>query len=464
MEDTLKAIVDKACELGASFADARAFESRATAVVVQDKRVHEVSAPHNLGTGLRVLVDGAWGFASTNSHDKASLEAALDSAISVARAAAGRTAEKGVVAEVEPTRDTVRRTGKLDPRDVAIEDKVKLVCEHEKNARGVDPDKIVSTHFGCSDSAVREIVCNSFGTMTDQEIVRTRFVGQAFAEEDGRRQSGRCRMAKSAGWEAVDSLGPGFSAEAAKRAIDLLGAQKPPAGKFPVIVDPDLVGLYAHEAFGHNAEGDHVFTNESILAGHEQEKIASDCVTIIDDSTLAGLYGSYAYDSEGTPGERRVLVKDGVLSGYLHDLQSAARLGVRPNGSGRAESHQHRPIVRMSNTYMDRGDSALPEMIAGVKLGLFCKGFGGGYVRTDEGHFTFNCEQGWMIRNGDLSEPLCNVAISGMTMETLRNIELVGDEVVLNSPGTCGKGGQAMFVDGGGPYLKIKELVVGGQR
>jgi TldD protein len=464
MEDILASIVEDAVELGATFADARAFESKATSVLVQDKRVDEVVSSHTSGTGLRVLVDGAWGFASTNSFEKADLSAALASAVSIAKASAERIEHKGIVAETSAVRGVVRRTGKIDPRDVPVEDKVKRVAEQEKAARAEDPDKIVSTRFVCSDSAVREVVANSFGSLTDQEIVRTRLVGLAFAEKDGKRQQGRCRIAKAAGWETIDGLTPDFSARAARQAIELLGAQKPPAGKMPVVIDPDLVGLCAHEAFGHNAEGDHVFSDESILKGHEGQKIAADCVTIVDDSTLPDLYGSYAYDSEGTPGGRRVLVTKGVLSGYLHDLESAARLRAAPTGSGRAESHQSRPIVRMSNTYIDKGDSNPEEMISETKEGLFCKGFGGGYVRTDEGHFTFNCERAWMIRGGERAELLSDVAISGLTMETLLNIELAGDRVILNSPGTCGKEGQAMFVDGGGPHLLIKELVVVGQR
>jgi TldD protein len=462
--DILQSIISDARRRGVDFADARAFESQSASIVVQDKRVHELVAAEVAGVGVRVLIGGSWGFACANALEKPAISRALDQAIAGAKAAEGHVSDPGMVVEREPTEAVGASPAKTDPRGVDLEMKAKVVADLERRARDEDPARVVNTFFSYGDSWVKETIVSSAGTRVVNETTRTRVSGTVVAAEDGKRQTGRIRRAECAGWEMIDDIKPEtFAVEPTRRAVALLKADKPPAGKFTVIVDPDLAGLFAHEAFGHNAEADLVWSNDSILKGHEEEMIGSELVTIVDDATIPRCHGWYRYDSEGTPGERRVLLEKGVLKAYMHNLESAKRHGARPNGSGRAQSHQHVPIVRMSNTFFEKGDTSFDDMVKGTKLGIFAKGFAGGYVRTNEGAFTFNCDEGWWIRNGELAEHLSNVAISGYTLETLRNIDAVGDTVVLQSPGTCGKGGQSMPVGGGGPYLRVRELVVGGQ-
>jgi TldD protein len=462
--DILQTIIDDAREAGVDFADARAFEASATSIVVQDKRVQELLSSEDAGVGVRVLIDGSWGFAATNTLEKPGISRALEEAIAIAKAARPHVADPGMVSQAAPTEAVGKSPARIDPREIDLETKARTLAQLERRARQEDPKRVVNTQFSLGDSTVRETVVNTLGTRVENETTRMRFYGYVVAAENGKRQSGHARKAESRGWEMMEQIDPDrFAAEPTRQAVALLAAGKPPAGKLPVIVDPDLAGLFAHEAFGHNAEGDLVWSNDSILKGHEGEPIGSELATIVDDATIEGCRGWYRYDSEGTPGSRRVLLENGVLKSYMHNLESAKRLGTRPNGSGRAESHQHCPIVRMSNTFFDKGEHTFDEMVKGTRRGIFAKGFAGGYVRTNEGAFTFNCEEGWMIRDGELAEHLSNVAISGYTLETLKNIDAVGDTLILESPGTCGKNGQSMPVGGGGPYLRVTELVVGGQ-
>ncbi|RLI34343.1 TldD/PmbA family protein, partial [Candidatus Bathyarchaeota archaeon] len=281
----------------------------------------------------------------------------------------------------------------------------------------------------------------------------------------GNRQSAHEVRGRLEGYELIKGLKPeDISVKAAEKAVSLLSAKAAPAGKFTAILDPAVVGLLAHEAFGHNSEADHVISGESIIAGMVGKRVASPLVTLLDDPTVKGAYGSYRYDSEGTPGVRKVLIEDGILKGYLHSLETAAMMGVEPNGSARAIEHLHQPLVRMSNTYIKPGDWTLDEMLEDTREGVYLKGGYWGYVFTERGQFACNVEEGYTIRNGELFEHIRNVSFGGLTLETLKNIDAVSRDFELKLPGMCGKGGQAMYVDGGGPHVRVKEVILGGQR
>jgi len=217
---------------------------------------------------------------------------------------------------------------------------------------------------------------------------------------------------------------------------------------------------------GHNAEGDLVAFHESIIEGMVGEKIASEAVTLIDDATYGDYTysGCYYFDSEGTPSQRRVIIEDGVLKGYMHSLETAALLDAEPNGSCRGYLHQNIPIVRMSNTFFAPGEYTLDALMNGIELGLLVKGANWGYVFVERGQFTCNIEEAYMIRNGKLAERISNVSIGGLTLDTLKRIEGCSKEFDLRlSGGMCGKG-QPMWVDAGGPYMLVGDVVVGGYK
>jgi len=206
-----------------------------------------------------------------------------------------------------------------------------------------------------------------------------------------------------------------------------------------------------------------VLTGQSILGGKLGTQVAADCISIVDDSTIPRSWGSYTYDSEGVPGQRRALVEKGVLKGFLHSLETAAKMGAAPNGSARADGFQHRPIVRMSNTMILPGESSLEELMRDIDLGILLRGGQWGYVQSEKGQYTCHAGEGIMIRNGQLAEQVRDVSISGMTLDTLADALGVSRDFELEMPGNCGKNGQSMPVNGGGPYVKVREVVVGGQ-
>lgn len=462
MREMIEDVMQAARRVGVAFADLRLSCGTGTAIRVQDGRADKIAVAEVAGAGVRVLADGAWGFAPTNDPTKSELLRSLDDAIRMARAAAPSVTDPGVVAEVEPVVDTIQAHPKRDPRDVPLEERVKAAYELERVA--ASRDKIVNSLVGYRDSAGSTIIANTYGTYLETESVRCQIGVRVTAWDGSKRQHTGKGRAGCQGYELMEALDyEEFAGQTSYRAVKLLSAQCAPAGKFDVIIDPLICGLLVHEAFGHNSEADAIWTGNSILEGKLGQQVAAESVTITDDPTLPGLNGSFEYDHEGVRAERHVIVEKGVLVGYLHSLETAARLGMKPNGAARAQGHQDVPIVRMSNTAIEPGDSSLNEMLAQVKNGLYLSGGAWGYVYTAAGQFTCNVEQAFRIENGELTTHYRNVCISGLTLETLGNVIAVGRDKHFELGGTCGKEGQAAPVDSGGPYVAIRDVVVGGQ-
>ncbi|TEU18454.1 MAG: TldD/PmbA family protein [Anaerolineales bacterium] len=464
MKGLLESIRDKAKRHGVQFMDVRLFEEDSTTVTVQDMKADKVSQGKSTAVGLRVLVDGAWGFASTDVVDSQSLEQCLQAALEMAKASKVRVAHPGVVAEIQPAVDVVRVEVEKDPRSVSLEEKVKRVLDYEKAGLDCARDKLCNTIVSYRDAWTRETICNTAGTLIEQETIRTAIWTAMTAVEGAVRQMAHERFSEQVGFELLDRISSkDFTEKAAQRAVSLLSARRAPSGKFPVVLHPSITGLLVHEALGHNAEADHVFNGRSIIEGKIGEQIASECVTIMDDATIPRLSGSYRYDSEGILGQERVVIEKGILKGYLHSLETAARFGVEPNGSARAMNGHCSPIVRMSNTFIAPGKLTFEEMLKDIDEGIFMKEGHWGYVFCERGQYTCHSGEGWMIKNGQLGEHLRDVSFSGMTLETLMNIDAVSKDLEFLLPGMCGKSGQGMHINAGGPYVRIKEVVVGGQ-
>jgi TldD protein len=462
MRDLIENVLAAARRAGAGFADLRLTEGAGTSILVQDGRADKIGAGQVRGAGVRVLVEGAWGFAPTNDPTRDELLRCVDDAVRMARAAAPAVTDPGMVAEVEPVVAHVVGEMATDPRGVSLEERVRRVHAIERAA--ASREHIVNSVVRYSDVVGGSIIANTFGTYLESEGGRCQIGVRLTAADGAERQStGKGRAARG-GFELVERLDPeAFAGEAADRAVALLRAQPAPAGKFNVIIDPLICGLLVHEAFGHNSEADAVWTGNSILEGKLGQQVAAPSVTIVDDPTLPGLNGSFEYDHEGVPARRHVIVEKGVLVGYLHSLETAARLGMEPNGAARAQGHQDVPLVRMSNTAIEPGDCSLDDMLSGVGDGLVLSGGAWGYVYTAAGQFTCNVEQAFRLERGELTTHYRNVCISGMALETLSNVIAVGNDSKFELGGTCGKDGQAAPVDSGGPHVAISGVVVGGQ-
>jgi TldD protein len=220
-----------------------------------------------------------------------------------------------------------------------------------------------------------------------------------------------------------------------------------------------MAGVFAHEAVGHACEADAILEGTSILAGKKGMQLGSPLISIADSPEVEGAFGSYAFDDEGMPGKAQQLIKSGTLSGFLHSSETSETLGEPPNGHARAEDHSSPPIVRMSNTFIERGDHSTEELLE-VNEGIYVKGMNGGSVDTITGQFMFRAEEAFLISRGTIGERIRDLSITGTITGTLREVDAIGSDFQLK-PGFCGKNGQRMNVTDGGPHIRVRSLKVG---
>ena len=273
-------------------------------------------------------------------------------------------------------------------------------------------------------------------------------------------QFGHGSMGGSKGFEVLKNADiEKFGRKIGEKAVRLLSAEKAPSGKFPVVTDCELTGVFIHEALGHAAEADLILQNDSILKDKMGTQIGSDMVTIIDDASMDA-FGYYAYDAEGTKTKENVLVENGILKSLLSSRETASKLNIESSGNARSIISEQ-PIVRMSNTYLKPGELKFDELIEDISDGIYLKGSRGGQVDTGKGIFQFNAAESFKIENGEIKTPLRDVSLSGDIMETLKKVNGVGSDFKM-SMGFCGKSGQTAPVGDGGPHVRIIDAMVGG--
>jgi len=463
--DLLCAIRDRAKQRGVEFADFRAHRREGTSIILENRTVDRVESNRVEGVGIRILMQGSWGFASSDGVTAQELEDALDRAFRAAKALQGPGVTAAVIATPVPSTGRWRIHGEVDPRSVPVESKVNLLRKIESDSIGVSPDRILNTQLSYFDEWTQEALLNTVGTELVHSTTRVRAAMEVAAGNGALRGFYRKSIGQTGGFELLDGIGQDhFGIQTARNAVELLTAGSPPSGVFPVVLAPSIAGSFVHEMLGHCAEADSVQGSGSIIGNLIGTQIASKGVTIVDDPTIEGGHGSFRYDSEGVPGSRRILVENGILKGFLHSLETAGRAGVEPTGSGRSQNHGSPPLPRMSNTFIAQGSTPFTDLIAGIDLGLFLEDCSWGASAPEEGNFEITARKARMIRRGELAEPLRGVTVSGHVLDALKDIDGVGNDLRLCRSGSlCGKAGQMIPVDEGSPSIRVKSLLVGGR-
>ncbi len=453
----MRKLASLGADLGAEFVEMRYERAQGVTVLAEDEVVRVLSYGESEGFGIRAFFKGAWGFSSTQRLDL--LEESLRNAVKLAKLSSKM---KKDVFEMRGCYlvGHSKLYAKIDLEDVSMEEKAKLVLEAQRAGRKLDRIKSITTRY--SDEKVHKEVVNNFGVETSLDTSRVSFMTRSYASEGGITERAMETATGTGGYEIVLEGDPlGKAEEASRRAIDLLSARSAPSGKFKAILDPKLGGVFIHEAFGHASEADLVLAGMSLLEGKVGQKIGAELVQVIDDPTVDGLFGSYSFDDEGMPARRKVIVEGGVLKGFMHNLESSSRMNCESTGNGRTCSYDAPPIVRMSNTFIDRGDSSLDEMLSEMRRGIYALGSLYGYTNPAKGQFMFKAEEGWLVEKAELKQRLREVALSGDILSMLMNVELVGKDLSFQG-GYCGKDGQTVPVSIGSPHVLVREVVFGG--
>ncbi|MEJ7765708.1 MAG: TldD/PmbA family protein [Acidimicrobiales bacterium] len=458
-EQVLARVLGAALQSGGDFAEVFAEDRRSSSARLEGAKVEELTSGRERGAGVRVVAGPTTGYAHTADISEAGLLAAAEAASAAAKAGGG-TAR---VVDLDRRIPSGGQRVEVRPEEVAKARKVELLASADEAARR-GRGAITQVSASTSDNRRRTLVANSDGLLVEDDVTRTRFGVQCVAQGDTGLQTGHRSVGASSGFELFDRWDvEKLAVEAAETAIAKLAARPAPSGVVPVVLAAGGGGVMFHEACGHGLEADLVEKDTSVFRGRVGTRVASSLVTLIDDATVAGEWGTFAVDDEGAPAQRTVLIEDGVLSDYMWDLVRARRAGRLSTGNGRRETYQHLPMVRMTNTFLaPNPGTTLDDLIGDVEHGVFCKTLGGGQVNTATGDFVFGMTEAYLIEGGRVTQPLRAANLIGNGPQALLDIEGLAEDFDMGWPGTCGKDNQGVPVGMGIPSVLVAGLTVGG--
>ncbi|MBC8182779.1 twin-arginine translocation signal domain-containing protein [candidate division KSB1 bacterium] len=430
-------------------------------LMLEDGKVNRAYSDVSLGVGIRTVKDDQVGYGFTQELTEESILAAAATAATIANANSNKPAGEFVNLKMNnyyPLKNLLT--------SVALESKLPLVQTTNDKCFELSP-LIIKVSAGFHDQQKRILVVTSDGTKAEDLLPRNYLYASVVAEKDGKRER--------AGWNLGGRKDFSFYTtavvdEVAKAAVDrvlvLFDAVQPPAGEMPVVLGPGVTAILLHEAIGHGMEADFNRKEQSTYCTMIGKKVAEPFVTIIDDATNPKLPGSLNVDDEGTPGQKTVLVDNGILTSYMHDKISALHYKLEPTGNGRRQSYQHYIQPRMRNTYMLPGPAKPGDVIKSVKNGIYVQDVSNGQVNIGAGDFAFFVSQGKKIEDGKLTAPIKDINIMGNGPKMLTNITMLADDLEMSrgGGGACGKGGQRVPVGFGQPTCLVKSMTVGGKK
>ena len=466
--------MDHALRLGANYAEARVQRDSGNTYTLKNGAAEPVNVTRKLGIGIRVIVDGALGFASTNSLDRNQLRTTTESAVRTAKASKRLVTSPIRLSQEKSWEDNWEARMKVDVRNVSPEEKYELLFTIEKSLAPESVHVSLPSRILVFDEDLSEkFYVNSEGSKLHGFVPRLSLVFFLTAQEPGKGVVQRLHHeAQSRGWEVVkDWIPEEIAANDAKMLGRLLrDGVAPPKGEVDMVLGPEVTGIICHESCGHPQEADRILGREAAQAGESYLKpdmvghrIGSEHVTIIDDPTLPNSYGFYLYDDEGVKTRPRVLIQDGLISAFLQNRETAAELGGVSNGASRASSYDREPIIRMANTYMKPGNHSLEELVEGVGNGVYMKNFMEWNIDDRRFNQRYVGLEAYMIENGQITTPLRNPILEITTPGLYGSVDAVGKDVEY-AGATCGKGDpqQGAPVWTGGPPIRVRKIRLGG--
>jgi TldD protein len=470
--------IDAALGSGAGYADARAVTRRVQNVSTKNGQVDSIADGESEGIGVRVLVDGAWGFACDRRLSAEGAQEAARRAVAFARASAGRSSRRRVaLAPAPPQAGEYRTEAKREPIDVPIADKVGLCLRAEE---GMRHDSVKITEAAVRAQREQRAFRSSDGVDVVQEFVECGAGIEALAvSDDGRVQvrsypSGHGGSSAQAGWEYVESLALEREApRVGEEAAALLRADPCPSGVTTIVIDSEQMVLQVHESVGHPTELDRIYGTEAAYAGTSFLKpedlgalrYGSERMNVTADSTTPGGLGTFAYDDEGVAAARQPVVEQGVLRGFLTSRETAALIGDGSGGSMRADGWSRMPLVRMTNLHLEPGEGSFEDLLADIDDGIYMCTNKSWSIDDKRLNFQFGTQIAWEIKRGRVGRMLRDATYMGVTPQFWAGLDAVAgrDEWKLYGLTNCGKGqpGQHAHVSHGTAPGRFRNVQVG---
>lgn len=476
MQDLAERALDAAASGGAEYADCRVVERRSQRLVVKNGSIAAIELVDDEGLGVRVIVDGAWGFAAASELGAQTVEETARRAVRIARASARVQTERVRLAPLVPQSGSYRTPAEKDPFAVSLDAKLDLLMHVDAGMARVPQVRVRQSSLACLEE--HKYFASSDGARIDQMIIESGggFDATATSDDDVQTRSfpnsfGRHQLC--AGYEAIESFDmPGNAERVASEAAALLTADLCPSGAMTVILDGTQAALQVHESCGHPTELDRVLGSEAAYAGMSfltpdllgTFRYGSEHVTITADSTRPTGLGTFGWDDEGVAARRSVLVDAGLFSGYMTSRETAAALGQESNGTMRGDGWSRLPLIRMTNVNLEAGESSLDQMIAGTKHGVYLQTNRSWSIDDRRLNFQFGTQNGWEIVEGKRTRLVRNALYSGTTPEFWRSCDAVAGPAEWRMWGVvnCGKGqpSQLMHVGHGAAPCRFQGVRV----
>ena len=456
--DTCLRVLQKAVSTGADYAEIFAENTTNHAISMIASKVDSVKDTVIAGASVRVYKGMRSVMASTVDMSEAGL---LRCAESAAEALGQGTAQIDIVLRERLFGDI--HPVKVAPNSVGNAEKVAILKDAYFAAKDYD-ESVVQVSANLLDVDHNILIANTDGTYAQDRQIRTRMAVSAVADKGSGTQTGFFgpgrRMGLETFAELIDPKSVGI--RAAKQAVTMAGAGYCPAGVMPVAIDNGFGGVIFHEACGHGLEASSVAYGQSVFAGKLGQQIANPKVTAIDDGTIPGAWGSINIDDEGTPAQRNVLIENGILKSYMIDKFNGRRMGMASTGNSRRQSYRYTPTSRMTNTYIAAGEDKNEDIISSIEYGLYAASMGGGSVNPVTGEFNFSVNEGYIIRDGKICEPVRGAALVGKGSEVIQNIDMVGSDMDMGQ-GMCGSSSGSVPTNVGQPLIRVSTITVGGR-
>ena len=351
---------------------------------------------------------------------------------------------------------------KIVPSSLHNREKVDILKQGYFAAQEYDPS-IVQTTGNLLDVDHNILIANTEGTYAQDRQIRTRIAISAVADKGEGTQTGSCSPGRRMGMEMFDIIdAKEVGLHAARQAVTMAGAGYCPAGVMPVAIGNGFGGVIFHEASGHSLEASSVAYGTSQFAGKLGQQIANTKVTAIDDGTIPNAWGSINIDDEGTPAQKNVLIEKGILKSYMIDKFNGRRMGMSSTGSSRRQSYAYTPTSRMTNTYIAPGEDKNEDIISSIEYGLYAASMGGGSVHPTTGEFNFAVNEGYIVRDGKICEPVRGASLVGKGSECIMNIDMVGKNLDMGQ-GMCGSSSGSVPTNVGQPLIRVGSITVGGR-
>jgi TldD protein len=461
----IEQVLETALRRGGALAELFFEETASTRIAYESGRVDRIMEGTDRGVGLRIIFENRSVYGYTTDLSQRSVVALAETLSAAVTAKDAKPSYKPVEWRYprEAAPEIARYQISRSPRELPIADKIALAARGEKAARQALP-AARQVSAAVLDSLRRILVINSDGVVSRDSKTYLQMFVQVVGEKNGRVETAYESDGGYVGLEFFEKerTPEDIGAEAARRVAILLEAKPAPAGTLTVVLASEAGGTMIHEAVGHGLEADLACNGLSVYQNQLGKKVASPLITVVDDGTMPEKRGSYAYDDEGTPSQKTTLIENGVLKGYLVDRLSAMKFDMMATGNGRRESFRHKPIVRMTNTYIAPGKDDPEQILRDTPRGVYVKSMGGGQVNTVTGDFVFAVTEGYLIEDGKLGAPIRGATLVGNGPKVMSIVDRVGSDLGFHT-GTCGKDGQGAPVTDAQPTIRIPELTVGGE-